>query len=339
MKYAILRLQKLKTQQSIAGSMRHAYRTQDTPNANPEMTSHNQYAMADNFDAAMSRYKDRLSSVGKIRKNAVMAIEFLVTSSPEHMAKMTKSQQNDYFKKALNWIKSQYGSENVICAGVHRDELTPHMWCHVIPIHQGKLNARHFIGGHKNRLAELQTDFHQKVAEQFGMERGIQGSKSHHTSVRHWYTVMREALNLSTTTTADKIKLILTGKMTEAISGAAALAADARQRSERATKALRIAQDKLSAISAISAEVESTKELLAASEAIIRAQKAQIAAMKDERREFMGLKDLVDRNLDLLRAAESERFGIKLEPLEQATKPVINPAPAALPSSASQLKL
>lgn len=339
MKYAILRLQKLKTQQSIAGSMRHAYRTQETPNADPEMASKNQYAIADSFDAAMSRYKDRLSSVGKVRKNAVMAIEFLVTGSPEHMAGMTRSQQNDYFNKALSWLKSQYGSENVISAGVHRDELTPHMWCHVIPIHQGKLNARHFIGGHKNRLVELQTDFHKKVAEQFGMDRGIQGSKARHTSVRQWYTVMREALNLSTTTTADKIKLILTGKMTEAISGAAALAADARQRSERATKALRIAQDKLSAIDAISADAESTKKRLEASETIIRAQQAQISAMKDERREFMGLKDLVDRNLDLLRAAEAERFGIKLEPLEQAPKPATKPDPVALPSSAAQLKL
>ena len=45
----------------------------------------------------------------------------------------------------------------------------------------GKLNDRAFLGGHKNRLVQLQTDFHRCVASKFGLERGLEKSRARHT--------------------------------------------------------------------------------------------------------------------------------------------------------------
>ena len=56
---------------------------------------------------------------------------------------------------------------------VHHDEGTPHIHLVVVPLKDGKLNARHFIGGHRDRMKELQDDFYEKVGKKFGLDRGI----------------------------------------------------------------------------------------------------------------------------------------------------------------------
>lgn len=79
--FAILRIQKLKSPKSVRASMKHAYREQNTPNADATKTPDNDLIGPQNVRQGMAAFEKALPE--KIRKNAVQCIEYLVTSSPE----------------------------------------------------------------------------------------------------------------------------------------------------------------------------------------------------------------------------------------------------------------
>lgn len=191
MGYAILRTQKLKSGQAVRRSMTHAFREQDTPNADPERTPDNIHIGAADIDQALEQFNARLPD--KVRKNAVLAVEYLITASPEDMHGKTRQEQDAYFRDALDWLKTKHGAENVVYAGIHRDEQTPHMYAYVVPIDErGKLNCRAFLGGAK-ALSQMQTDFSQEVGQQHGLQRGIEGSKARHTTIQQYYSRANQA--------------------------------------------------------------------------------------------------------------------------------------------------
>jgi hypothetical protein len=305
--------------------MRHAYREQATFNADESKSGLNQFAYARSVRDAFHRYRSRLNEhQGKIRSDAVMAVEYLITASPEFFEKSTKNQQFEYFNRSLKWLRSIYGAENIVSAGIHYDEKTPHLWCYVIPMKNNRLNAKFFIGGHKSRLSELQTDFHQQCCADLGLKRGVEKSVARHVEVRHWYTVMRQVLDLPKKTTAERIKAILGGDLDDLVKGAAANAAKAAQAVERAHRTiegLKRAQNR----------AESVLERLATSEKLNRFYEAERAKQDAYITELNTLRELVSRNRELLAKAENLRSENK--PIQPVPNPTVPPA------SASQLGL
>lgn len=191
MGYAILRLQKLKAGVSVQRSLKHAFREQDTPNADPARLGANTHIGAANVEEAMQRFQERLPA--KVRSNAVLAVEFLVTGSPDAMAGKTRAEQDAYLHDALSWLQKRHGAENVVYAGIHRDETTPHLYAYVVPIDErGKLNCRAFYGG-AAALREMQTEFADRVGRKHGLERGIEGSKATHQRVQRHYGALSKA--------------------------------------------------------------------------------------------------------------------------------------------------
>ena len=93
--YAIIRLDKLNSTASIRRSLKHAFRTQDTPNADPARLSDNSHFFAADVASAMQNIKMRWPK--KIRKNGVRLVEFLVTGSPEAINAKTRAEQDAYF--------------------------------------------------------------------------------------------------------------------------------------------------------------------------------------------------------------------------------------------------
>lgn len=182
--YAILRVQKLKSAVAVRRSMKHAFRDQDTPNADPELTPGNTHIGAESVSDGMAAFRARLPE--KHRKDAVLAIEYLMTGSPEAMQGKGRSSQDAYFRDALQWLKDKHGAENVVYAGIHRDETTPHMYAYVVPRVGEKLNCRQFLGGAR-ALNQMQTDFAQSVGVKHGLERGMEGSRARHTSIGQHY--------------------------------------------------------------------------------------------------------------------------------------------------------
>lgn len=185
MGYVVLRAQKLKSGHAIRRSLLHAFREQDTPNADPTRASENTHIGAKSAEEALNLVNARLPE--KVRKNAVLAVEYLITGSAEDMHRKSRKEQDLYFRDALKWLQDKHGKENVIYGGIHRDETTPHLYAYVIPLDErGKLNCRHFFGA-ANALNLMQTDFFKKVGQFHGLSRGVEGSKAKHTDIREYY--------------------------------------------------------------------------------------------------------------------------------------------------------
>jgi hypothetical protein len=93
-------------------------------------------------------------------------------ASPEHF--QNGQDGSAYFAAAVEWLKERHGAENVVATTIHRDETSPHLVAYVVPLdHQGKLNAKSFLGG-KAVLSAMQTDFADKVGRAYGQQREVQ---------------------------------------------------------------------------------------------------------------------------------------------------------------------
>jgi hypothetical protein len=185
MGYAILRTQKLKSPVAVQRSLKHAMREQDTPNADPVKTADNTHFGASTVDEAIRLFNERLPQT--YRKDAVLCIEYLVTASPADMAGKSRSQQDAYLMDALGWLQARHGPENVFYAGIHRDEITPHLYAYVVPRDGERLNCRKWLGGSK-ALSQMQTEFAETIGRPHGLERGIERSRARHVSIREFYS-------------------------------------------------------------------------------------------------------------------------------------------------------
>ncbi|PGH59479.1 recombinase [Azospirillum palustre] len=195
MAYAILRAAKLKSMGNIGGSIAHTFRSRDTPNADPERTPQNEHIGPATPEAVKAGIAARLPE--KRRSDAVLCIEYFIGASPEAFKDVTLAAKmgntgGKYFDDALAWLRQRHGAENVISAHIHRDETTPHMVVYVVPRDGEKLNAKKWLGG-KEALSKMQTDFAEKVGKKFGLQRGIEGSKATHKTIKEFYGELGQA--------------------------------------------------------------------------------------------------------------------------------------------------
>jgi hypothetical protein len=172
-----MRMAKIKDSGSVVRSIQHNTRERMPPNADESRTRQNPACMS--TEAAAIRYRNLMPD--KVRKNAVHAVEMVMTASPEFAGDWRR-----YLDECDTWATELFGKENLIHIAHHYDESTPHTHLVFTPLKDGKLNANHFIGGSRDRMAELQEDFYQKVGKPFSLERGQSKSEtrarhSHHT--------------------------------------------------------------------------------------------------------------------------------------------------------------
>lgn len=204
--FCIMRIKKLHSNSNVGGAISHHLRTRETDNADPELMKNNWFFPNDyptdqngktdksvNADLqfrkdqqqkAMAMYKKRLPE--KVRKNGVRAVEFMMTVSPEVMQRKDFN-ATKYLNACSNWAREKFGKENVFFIAYHRDETTPHVSLLLTPIDEnGKLNARKFFGG-RDKMSALQDDFYNFVGKEFGLDRGIKGSKAKHQTIKSYY--------------------------------------------------------------------------------------------------------------------------------------------------------
>jgi len=184
--YAILRVAKLKTKGSVAAALSHNLRERETLNADKERFHENTILKgADTVQGGLQAWDARAPE--KVRINAVHGLEYFVGGSPDRINAMSRTEQDSYFSKALEWFEERHGAENIISAVIHRDETTPHMQIIVIPLDErNKLNARALVGG-KDNLRQLQTNFAEQVGLEFGLQRGIERSNARHHTIKEYY--------------------------------------------------------------------------------------------------------------------------------------------------------
>lgn len=190
MAYAIMRAKKLKTAGSVGAALQHCFRERETLNADEDRTAQNVHLVATSTDQAMGLMRDRLPE--KRRKDAVLAVEYVMTASPEWWETASEDQQKAFFDRSMQWLESKYGKENIVTASIHNDELTPHLSAFVVPVTlDGRLSAKEFIGN-RTLMRQDQTTFAESLAD-LGLERGIEGSQATHQRVKTHYGAIKKA--------------------------------------------------------------------------------------------------------------------------------------------------
>jgi len=233
--FAIMRVQKVKTISSLAARGRHNFREQDTPNADGERLDLNVVEGAKSTDELLKAVSDLLPT--KRRKDAVIGLEYLITASPEHFGEDWREAQNHgkkYFADAIAWLEAKHGKGNVVCATVHLDESTPHLAAFVVPLVNGKLNAKAFTGGAKV-LAQMQTDFAEKVGFKYGLERGVERSQAVHQDNAKIKPMVIERLSLM-----KQVKVLSAEveRLTKSVSGSSDALAVAQAQTAKAQERL-----------------------------------------------------------------------------------------------------
>lgn len=184
--YAIMRGEKRKTG-DVRGVTAHIARSQPTPNADPSQ-QHRNYAVVGPDWNDQEGINDAIEArtPEKYRRDAVRAIEYVVSASPEWFEANTEQQAALYFERAVDWFQDQFGAANVVSAVVHNDESSPHMHVLVVPLdaETGRLNGKWFFGN-KGILQKRQSRFAEYMSP-FGVERGKADPQRSHTKVSEW---------------------------------------------------------------------------------------------------------------------------------------------------------
>ena len=212
MAFAICRTAKLGSSGAVGASGQHIERTRETKNAEAELREYNR-RVAGSGDLWQDVQERMAEAEVKPKKDSVLAIELLLTASPEHF---NFSQVRDrsgqlrlegdferverFERQAQKWLEQEFGEKNLVNLTRHMDEGNPHWHAVVVPIvektvkvgrtvkterRENRLSARDFLGG-KDKLSGLQDRFAQQMAVE-GLQRGLRGSTAKHSKVQAFY--------------------------------------------------------------------------------------------------------------------------------------------------------
>lgn len=179
MSFAILRHGKISsTSRGVAIAHNHRLGNIDQVNIDKGMKHLNRCFMgeglADRIDALLPK---------KIRKDAVVSVELLLTSGPEFFDAIekdrTKLSKNpkflDWVKKTMDWAKAEFGN-TLVDFSLHMDESTPHIHAMAVPLTpDGRLCAKEVMG--RKAMQDRQTGY-AKAMEIFGLKRGDPASET-----------------------------------------------------------------------------------------------------------------------------------------------------------------
>ena len=145
----------------------------------------------------------------------ILAVEFMVTASPEWWANASTKQKTDWIMAQWKFANDKFGG-GLILFTPHVDESTPHVQFVGLPLYSAierkrgrkpsspegiarrakeeaeapkvwRLSFHEMFGGHSDRLADLQTEYHGYVAH-LGLERGkdTRGLQIRHTTLKEF---------------------------------------------------------------------------------------------------------------------------------------------------------
>ena len=138
-------------------------------------------------EAIRARITEGYKGNKEIRKDAVTHLNLIFTGTHEDMKaiEQDKEKMQKWIDRNYNFVIREFGQANNMRFTLHRDERTPHIHAVVVPLTEdGKLTAREVLGG-RMAMSARQTRYGQTMAE-FGLERGVIGSKAIHNS-EGWY--------------------------------------------------------------------------------------------------------------------------------------------------------
>lgn len=178
--YCIIRMRKVKITALKASQIHNERLTDRHSNPDIDISRSDQNIVFFKTEDISEDVKRRVADIQsrqkrKIRCDAPVAIEYMITASPEAMTRLSKQEQERYFAECLSFVEARHGVGNRLSAVLHLDETTPHLHMLVFPEREGKLDAKSFFK--LPALTALQDEFAIKVGKQFGLERGVRLSE------------------------------------------------------------------------------------------------------------------------------------------------------------------
>ncbi len=194
MGFAILDIEKIKTNTSFVNRHNHDFRLVEVANADKNKIADNKVLVECDYGTYLDAYKSMVDAspiyqVQKVRKNAVRGIDVVLTYSHESVGQVN---MEEWERISVEWLQKTFGKENVVSVVEHNDESTPHIHAIVIPMVKGRLNASSFLGG-KQKMTELQSSYAKAVAP-LGLKRGTQYSKAKAETMQAFYGALNKAV-------------------------------------------------------------------------------------------------------------------------------------------------
>lgn len=203
---AVLRFAKLRTMGKLAVASQHNTRTADSglSHTTPPPDGPGIVLLDGQADAAAA-WHERAAAVGlgKPRRDAVLAVEMVMSASPSWFAAATPDERADWTSRSMEYARATFGPANILQAVRHDDEETPHIHVLAIPLEQKEraragrprkgregakrapvlswgLNADRILGG-PEKLRDHQSTYAAELAD-LGIRRG---RPKHDTKAQH----------------------------------------------------------------------------------------------------------------------------------------------------------
>ena len=146
------------------------------------------------------RVKDRVEDLkergSRVQKNSVVMYSNILTVPQEQAEKWGEKKTDDYFKVCYEFFCKEFGKENVVSAKIHKDESTPHMHLHFVPVNKenGKLQAR--VSMNKKKINYIHDNLPKFLQEKgFEVERASGKTKDKNVEDIHEFKQIKNAIN------------------------------------------------------------------------------------------------------------------------------------------------
>jgi hypothetical protein len=198
MAYNIFRVEKVKSMSSLGGLYAHHTRKQNVANADPDgpkpkylwsgrqdLLSHVKHCLP----------KDNKGNI-KLRKNGVIALDFVLTASPEFFMNASRDEKIKWAQEAKKWLEKEFGQ--CVQAVMHLDEKTPHIQGFIVPNNDWtpgtKISADRYFNP-ESLIAYQDSLFEHMQQAGFKLERGLRGSTAVHTTNRQYQDSLNKAMS------------------------------------------------------------------------------------------------------------------------------------------------
>lgn len=196
---AIARLRKINSRPRLLKTLRHNLRDEphaDHPHVQPDGIAEILRGPRKSREV-MEDFERRLPAIR--RRDAVIAIEIMLSASPEYFRPQNPQKPGEYEKcrldawreRSMRFLDAEY-DRNLLSVALHLDESTPHLQALAIPLVEGRLCAKEVVGGPRG-LRAWQSRYADAMKD-IEIRRGALGSKTKHEDLRKYY----EKVNAST---------------------------------------------------------------------------------------------------------------------------------------------
>lgn len=203
--YNSLRVGKINTRDQMNKTAAHNFRLHSQPNIDASKTPLNQ-VLLNNLEMDLTKrqgfakaFLGHYTAKGvKEKKDNVLALEMVITASPEMFEGKTQAQIELWATEQVQFAQEKFG-ENCRLAVLHLDEKTPHIHFLISTEHTTVKKYKNQKGEFHKETTSLNAkrwnpaflrklhDDHGTLNEKWGLKRGEKGSKRAHKTLKEYY--------------------------------------------------------------------------------------------------------------------------------------------------------